>query len=83
MLEMIIIIEGRMGHEIKITKDSLEINRVEKDFSYADSNYSIFSVSFLLSRFCTCSTFVWFLGEKINMKKFPNSHITAINSFSK
>ena len=31
MLEMIIIIEGRMGHEIKIKRDSLEINRVEKD----------------------------------------------------
>jgi len=86
MLEMIIIIEGRMGHEIKITRDSLEINRVEKDFSYADSNYIIFSFSFLLSRFCTCSTFVWFLKEKINMKKIPQSspsHITAINSFSK
>jgi hypothetical protein len=84
MLEMIIIIEGRMGHEIKITRDSLEINRVEKDFFHMQAAIIVYIPRFFsFESFLYVFTFVWFLRTNINMKELSNSHTTAINSSSK
>lgn len=72
MLEMIIIIEGRMGHEIKkYTRDSLEINRVEKDLEISFIfRQQLLCIYIPLLSFRTCTTFIWSChGEKINKKE--------------